>query len=65
MTNNSSLQKGKVVGISMTLKGVTVGSCNENPKLKSIVCDVEFYDGQVKGRAANAIAENMMTRVES
>ena len=36
-----------------------------NPFLNSIIYDVEFPDGQVKEYAANIIAENMLTQVDS
>ena len=49
----------------MTLEEVIVGPFDENPKLNSIVHDVEFSDGQVKDHASNVIAENMLTRVDS
>ena len=46
--NNNTLEKGEVVGRSMTLEVVVVGSCDETPELNSIVCDVEFSDDKVK-----------------
>ena len=41
------------------------GSHNENPKLNSIICDVDFFDGQVKEYADNVISENILTRIDS
>ena len=38
---------------------------DNNPFLNSIIYDVEFPDGQVKEYAANIIAENMLTQVDS
>ena len=41
------------------------GSYDDNPFLNSIVYEVEFPDGQVKEYAANIIAENMLSQVDS
>ena len=38
---------------------------DDNPFLNTIIYEVEFPDGQVKDYAANAIAENMLTQVDS
>ena len=65
LQSNSKLLKGKVVVRHMTIEGVIVSPCGENPNLKSIVCDVEFSDIQVKEHAANVTSENMLTRVDS
>jgi hypothetical protein len=45
--------------------GTTTGSYANNPILSSIVYEVEFPDGQMKEYAANTIAENMLTQVDS
>ena len=49
----------------MTLEEVIVGPCDENPKLNSIVHDVEFSDNQVMEFVANAMAKHFLTRVDS
>jgi hypothetical protein len=41
------------------------GSYADNPILNSIIYEVEFPDGQMKEYAANTIAENMLTQVDS
>ena len=41
------------------------GTYDNNPYLNSIIYDVEFPDGQVKEYAANIIAENVLTQVDS
>ena len=41
------------------------GTYDDNPFLNTIIYDVEFPDGQVKDYAANVIAENMLTQVDS
>ena len=38
---------------------------DDNPFLNTIIYEVEFPDGQVKDYAANVIAENMLTQVDS
>ena len=45
--------------------GQVTGTYDNNPYLNSIIYDVEFPDGQVKEYAANIIAENMLTQVDS
>jgi hypothetical protein len=57
--------RGKVKQRSIGPDGRTVGSYDPNPILNSIVYDVEFPDGQVKEYAANIIAENMLSQVDS
>ena len=47
------------------LEGVIVGLKDEIPKVKSIVYRVEVSDDQVKECEANAIVQNILTRVES
>ena len=41
------------------------GTYDDNPFLNTIIYEVEFPDGQVKDNAANVIAENMLTQVDS
>jgi hypothetical protein len=57
--------RGKVKQQSIGPDGRTVGSYDPNPTLNSIVYDVDFPDGQVKEYAANIIAENMLSQVDS
>eukprot|EP00957_Ditylum_brightwellii_P171858 13082906-Ditylum_brightwellii.AAC.1 len=45
--------------------GHVVGKYNNDPRLSYIVYEVEFPNGQVKDYAANVIAENMNTQVDS
>ena len=44
--------------------GKVTGSCDENPMLNLITCEVEFPDGQVREHAADVIAENMLAQVD-
>ena len=44
--------------------GVTVGTYDDEPSLKSIVYDVEFLDGTIIEFAANVLAESMLTQVD-
>jgi roadblock/LC7 domain-containing protein len=44
---------------------LTAGTYDDNPMLNLIVYKDEFPDGQVKEYAANIIAENMLTQVDS
>ena len=56
---------GKVIQRTIGPDGQVTGTYDNNPFLKSIIYDVEFPDGQVKEYAANIIAENMLTQVDS
>ena len=62
---DDNLTMGKVKGRSLDPHGNVTGSYNENPLLNSIIYDVEFPDGQVKEYAANILAENMLSQVDS
>jgi hypothetical protein len=61
----NELSLGKVVRHALGPDGVTTGSYADNPMLNSIVYEVEFPDGQTKEYAANTIAENMLSQVDS
>ena len=56
---------GKVTQRTIGPDGQVTGTYDNNPYLNSIIYDVEFPDGQVKEYAANIIAENMLTQVDS
>ena len=45
--------------------GKVSGKYNHNPTNNSIIYEVEFDDGIVKEYAANVIAENMLSQVDS
>jgi hypothetical protein len=60
-----SLSTGKVMQRALGPDGRIAGTYDDNPMLNSIVYEVEFSDGQVKEYAANVIAENMLTQVDS
>ena len=59
------LQTAKVVQRSLGPDGRTAGEYDDNPILNSVVYDVEFPDGTIREYAANIIAENMLTQVDS
>ena len=56
---------GKVTRRALGPNGQVAGTYDDNPFLNTIIYEVEFPDGQVKDYAANAIAENMLTQVDS
>ena len=56
---------GKVTRRALGLDGQVAGTYDDNPFLNTIIYEVEFPDGQVKDYAANVIAENMLTQVDS
>jgi hypothetical protein len=61
----NQLSLDKVVRRALRPDDVTTGSYADNPMLNSIVYEVEFPDGQTKEYAANMIAENMLSQVDS
>ena len=52
---------GKLKGVTLGPDGRTAGIYHENPRLNSIIYDVEFPDSQIKEYSANMIAKNMLT----
>ena len=56
---------GKVTRRALNPDGRVTGTYDENPMLNSMIYEIEFPDGQVKEYAANVIAENMLTQVDS
>ena len=56
---------GKVIQRTIGPDREVTGTYDNNPFLNSMIYDVEFLDGQVKEYAANIIAENMLTQVDS
>jgi hypothetical protein len=62
---SENMSTGKVTQRALGPDGRTAGTYDDNPILNSIIYEVEFCDGQVKEYAANVIAENMLTQVDS
>ena len=56
---------GKVTPRALGPDGQVAGTYDDNPFLNTIIYEVEFPDGKVKDYAANVIAENMLTQVDS
>ena len=65
MHQGDVLRQAKVVGRTVTADGITPGTYNSNPILNSLTYDVEFPDGEVREYAANIIAQNMLSQVDS
>jgi hypothetical protein len=65
LQQDNQLRTGRVVRRAFGPDGTTTGSYADNPILNSIIYEVEFPDGQMKEYAANTIAENMLTQVDS
>jgi len=65
LQHGSKLERGRVVKRAIGPDGTTAGEYNENPILNSVVYEVEFPDGDVQEYAANVIAENMLSQVDS
>ena len=56
---------GKVTRRALGPDGTIAGTYDTNPYLNSMIYEVEFPDGQIREYAANVIAENMLTQVDS
>jgi hypothetical protein len=56
---------GKVTKRAIGPDGTIAGTYDENPVLNTMIYEVEFPDGQLREYAANVLAENMLTQVDS
>lgn len=56
---------GKVTKRALGPDGNVAGTYDENPCLNTMIYGAEFPDGQLKEYAANVIAENMLSQVDS
>ena len=56
---------GKATRCAFGSDGTITGTYDTNPYLNSMIYEVEFPDGQIREYAANVIAENMLTQVDS
>lgn len=65
LPQRDSQMLAKVIRRSIDANGSVIGSFDENPMLNSLVYDVEFPDGVVKQYAANVIAENVISQIDS
>ena len=65
LPQGEEMKSGKVIGRSKDNTGATYGTYNENPLLNSIIYDVEFPNGEVREYAANLIAQNMYSQIDS
>ena len=65
LQQDDKVLRGTVKQRSLGPDGVVAGKYDDNPMLNSIIYDVEFSDGTVKEYAANLIAENILTQVDS
>jgi hypothetical protein len=59
------VSKGVVKRCAIDPTGKTTGIYDQNPLLNTMVYEVEFLDGDVVEYSANAIAENMLTQIDS
>ena len=60
-----NMSVGKVTKRALGPDGIVAGTYDENPCLNTMIYEVEFPDGTLKEYAANVIAENMLTQVDS
>lgn len=64
LANGDDVSLGKVLRRAIGPDGKTAQEYDDNPRLNSMIYEVEFSDGQVKEYAANVIAENMLRQVD-
>ena len=62
--NGDEMAMGKAARQSLDADGRMTGTYHDNPFLNTIMCNVEFSNGQVKEYGTNIIAENMLTQVD-
>ena len=60
-TVSTGVVKQRVLGAD----GRAIGTYDEDPRLNTMVYEVEFPDGQVRDYSANVLAENMLRQVDS
>ena len=65
LPHNDAEQMAEVIPRSIDANGNIIGDLTNTPSLNKLVYDVEFPDGAVKQYAANVIAENLPTQVDS
>ena len=65
LPQGESQQMAEVVRRSIDRDGNIIGDLDKTPSLHSLVYDVEFPDGTVKQYAANVIAENLLSQVDT
>ena len=65
LTHEETQQTAKFIIRTIYSNGNIIETFDEKPVLNSLVYDVEFPDGAVKKYASNAIAENVLSQVDS
>ena len=65
LPKGENIQLAKVLRRSTDNNGQQIGICDENPMLNTMLYDVEFPDGTVREYAANVIAENIYSQVDT
>ena len=65
LQKGDNMAVGKVTNRAIRPNGGVAGTYDDNPHLNTMIYEVEFPDGELKEYAANVIAENMLTQVDS
>ena len=65
MQLDEQVMKAMVKRRALRPDGRTMGEYDNNPYCNSIVCEVEFVDGEIREFTANLIAEGMLVQVET
>ena len=64
LQNGDDMSLAKVLRRAIGPDGQLSGEYNDNPRLNSLIYEVEFPDGQIKEYAANVIADNILRQVD-
>ena len=63
--NGEKMELAKITRRALGPDGTTAGTYDEDPKLNSMIYEVEFQDGMVKEYAGNVIAQNLLSQIHS
>ena len=65
LPKGENIQLARVIGLARNEDGSAIGMHDDNPMLNTLVYDVEFPGGTIKEYAANVIAENLYSQVDT
>jgi hypothetical protein len=65
LQRGAEMSVGKLIQHALGPDRTEAGTYDENPIIKTMIYDVEFWNGDIKEYAANIIAKIMLTQVDS
>ena len=63
--NGEKMEIAKITRRTLGPDGTTAGTYDKDPKLNSMIYEVEFPDGMVKEYSVNVIAQNLLSQIDS